>query len=65
MKVKIAGFTKLVPDVCKQLADHGLILNEKTSICRNFLFNGPVEMVHLKNPWGVASLSGGTKYILG
>ena len=22
-------------------------------------------LVHLKNPWGVASLSGGTKYILG
>ena len=44
MKLKIAGFTKLVPNVCKQLANHGLILSETTSIGRNFLFNGPVEI---------------------
>lgn len=44
MKLPIAGFTCLNKEVCLKLADHGLLLDNTTSICRNLLFNGPVEI---------------------
>ena len=42
--VKIAGPSNLSSQVCSQLASLGLYISPSTTIARNFLFNGPVNI---------------------